>query len=82
MGIHLFGALYVSWSVGYYFCFVIVTSLIENYTHVTDMLAEVVVLLTCVLRDVCMFQYSYNYWELSFSLFSSLFLDKFGVSKP
>ena len=48
MGIHLFRAQYVSWLVGYYFCFVIVTSLVENYTRVTDMLVEVVVLLTCV----------------------------------
>lgn len=48
MGIHLLGALYISWSVGYYFCFVIVTLIVENCTQVTDLLAEVVVLLTCV----------------------------------
>jgi hypothetical protein len=40
MGIRLFGALYVAWSVGYYFCFVLVTSLVKNYAPVTDMLAE------------------------------------------
>ena len=34
------------------------------------------------LRDICMFQYSYNYCEWSMPLFSALFLDKCGVSKP
>jgi hypothetical protein len=36
MGIHLFGALYVLWSGGYYLCFVIVRSVAGNPTRGTD----------------------------------------------